>query len=184
MGQLLQPKTPNNTIASSSSFISISAPEVAERWRMTHFLFPHRCKLIANKGCPPGYITARCVWRTEYHIKLAPIADHRMWGQLNKQNLVYKFMGTIWQLNNKTTQRKKTRFGTWIPSFFVVALSDNPCSVDLIYSLRTSTGSNFWPLCFRATTLPSMLSVVGDLSSSTIQQSLSLSHAEMNRTIS
>ena len=37
-------------------------------------------------------------WHTEYHIKLAPVAEHRMWDQFHEQNFVYRFMGLIWQL--------------------------------------------------------------------------------------
>ena len=29
---------------------------------------------------------------------MAPIAYHHMWDQFNKQNLIYRFMGPLWQL--------------------------------------------------------------------------------------
>ena len=62
-------KTVHHRVFSSS--ISISAPGVAVRWRIAHFLFPHRCKPIAYKGCPPGYITAQWLsprgqWKTVF----------------------------------------------------------------------------------------------------------------------
>ena len=88
-------------------------------------------------------------WYTEYHIKLAPIADHRVWDQFNKQNLVYRFMGPIWQ-------PAKTLAGEF-------------CAVSIwFHKLGTNTGSNFFNAVFRVCTmtLPNRLSTLGDPSPS------------------
>ena len=60
-----------------------------------------------------------------------------MWDQFNKQNLAYSFKGPIWQLLKNT--------GTWIPCFSLSVTTLAPST--LFHSLRTTTGSNIWPLC-------------------------------------
>ena len=56
------------------------------------------------------------------HIKLASIADRRMWDQFNQQNLVYTFTGP-----NMTTSTK-----LWHANSVFFALSDNPWCFDQI----------------------------------------------------
>ena len=91
-------------------------------------------------------------------MKLAPIADNRMWDLFNKQNLVHRFMGPI-MTGSKIL---------WHVNSMFFALSDSSCSFHLIHNLRTTTGSNFVIAVIRAcaTALASRLSTVADVSPS------------------
>ena len=80
---------------------------------------------------------------TECHPKLVPIADHHMCDQFSKQNLVYRFMGPMWQWAK-----------TLVHKLHVFCSVTTLCSVDLIsqstYALPVLPEANFdhCALCF------------------------------------
>ena len=91
-------------------------------------------------------------WCTECPLKLAPIADQRMWDQFNKQNLTCMFMDPLWQLAKKL----------WHVNSVFFDLSDDLISQSTRYRKRFLTAV----LRACASTLPSRLSAVGDPSPS------------------
>ena len=94
-------------------------------------------------------------WCIEHHIEVAPVTDHCMWDQFNRQNLVYRFMSPIWQLA-ETLARE---FSVFCSQWHLLALSN------WFHNLYTPTGSKFWPLCSAratSTTLPNRLCTVCD----------------------
>ena len=78
-------------------------------------------------------------WHTEYQIKLASVADHRMLGPVQQ----IKRCTHIHRLHMTTS---KKNFGTWI-SCFSLSVTTLTLST-LFHNLCTATGNNFWPLCF------------------------------------
>ena len=88
------------------------------------------------------------------HIKLASIADRRMWDQFNQQNLVYTFTGP-----NMTTSTK-----LWHANSVFFVISNNPCSADMISQSTRYYRKHCLTAVLRAcaTTLPSRLSTVID----------------------
>ena len=63
----------------------------------------------------------------EYHIKLAKIADHRMWDLFNKQNLIYRFMGHIMPSSESLAREFRVLHSQWQlflcrPDFTICAL--------------------------------------------------------------
>ena len=81
-----------------------------------------------------------------------------MWHQFNKQNLVYRFMGPIWQLANNSDTLNSVVF----------VLSDNSCAVGLIFQSTHYYRKQFLIAVLRArpSTFPNRLRTVGDLSPS------------------
>ena len=79
-------------------------------------------------------------WHTEYHTKLAQIAGHCMWDHFNKQNLIYRFMGPIWQLTK--TMARESRFLLLLLFFFLLSVSTLALSI-WFNNLGTTTGGNF-----------------------------------------
>ena len=92
-------------------------------------------------------------WRTEYNIKLAANADHRMWDQFSKQSFVYRFTDGM-----TASKKKKKSFGTWNPCFLLSVTT--LALLFWFHNLRPVSGSYFWLLC--ATTLPSRFTSGGD----------------------
>ena len=88
----------------------------------------------------------------EYHIKLALIADHRMWDQLNKQNSV-QVHGS-----HMTTGKKKKKL--WHVNSVFFALGGNSRCIDLISQTTHNYRKQFLTavLLADAMILPSRLS--------------------------